>query len=385
MYHPDIFNSATVEGMREAPGKKWHQDSPEVIPLWLADPDFPVAPSIKKGLLNAIHDEDLFYNTDTNAREAMAEKIKRRNGLEVEFQNIIITQGVNPGMWLVLRHACREGDQVVVTNPMYDPFFVATEVTNTVPLYWKLDMEEGYKFDVEIFKELITAKTKLLFVCNPHNPCGRVMTESELKGIADVCVDHGIKVMVDELWEDIIFNDRRHVSLASLNPEIADLTITAWGFSKTWGVAGLQIGYLCSTNMNIVEDIRKHARGIMRGTNTLANNVAPIMLSEELNYWKKEMMDHLYKIKKLCSVRLTEMGDITVPELEGTYLMFPRFNYNRTSQDLYNLFFKEAKVSFSVGTEFGTEGEAHLRMCIATSESIINEVLDRLEMVIKKF
>jgi aspartate/methionine/tyrosine aminotransferase len=191
--------------------------------------------------------------------------------------------------------------------------------------------------------------------------------------------------MVDELWEDIIFNDRRHVSLASLNPEIADLTITAWGFSKTWGVAGLQIGYLCSTNMNIVEDIRKHARGIMRGTNTLANNVAPIMLSEELNYWKKEMMDHLYKIKKLCSVRLTEMGDITVPELEGTYLMFPRFNYNRTSQDLYNLFFKEAKVSFSVGTEFGTEGEAHLRMCIATSESIINEVLDRLEMVIKKF
>lgn len=384
MYNADIFNSATIEGIREAPGQKWHRDPPDVIPLWLADPDFPLSPSIKKGLLNAVHDEDVFYNTDLPARKAMAEKIKRRNNLDVTFENVMITQGVIPAMWLAVHHSCEEGDEVVVTDPMYSPFYVATEVTKTEPLYWKLDMEKGYEFDIEGLKEIITPDTKLLFVCNPHNPCGRVMTEEELKGIADLCVDHEIKVMVDELWEDIIFDGREHITLASLNQEISDITMTSWGFSKTWGVAGLQMGYLCSTNMEMMEDLRENARGVMRGTNTLAKAVAPIMLGEEINYWKRDMMDHLHKIRDTTRRRLEEMGDISVPDLEGTYLMFPRFNYGKTSQELYEYFFKEARVSFSVGSDFGSEGEGHLRMCIATSEQIINEALDRIEASIEK-
>lgn len=384
MYNADIFNSATIEGMLEAPGKKWHRDPSDVIPLWLADPDFPIAPSIKKGLLNAVHDEDVFYNTDLPARKAMADKIERRNDLDVTFENVMITQGVIPAMWLAVRHACEKGDEVIVTDPMYFPFYVATEVTNTEPLPWKLDLEQGYKFDLEKLKELITPKTELLFVCNPHNPCGRVMTEEELKGIADICVDHEINVMVDELWEDIIFDGREQLTLASLNPEISDLTMTSWGFSKTWGVAGLQMGYLCSTNMEMMEDLREQARGVMRGTNTLAKAVAPVMLGEDVNYWKRDMMDHLHKIRDIARRRLENMGDITIPDLEGTYLMFPRFNYEKTSQELYDYFFNEARVSFSVGSEFGSEGEGHLRMCIATSEQILNEALDRVERAVEK-
>jgi bifunctional pyridoxal-dependent enzyme with beta-cystathionase and maltose regulon repressor activities len=382
VYSANVFNSATSEGMLEAPGIKWHRDPPDVIPLWLADPDFPIAPSIKRGLLDAVHDEDVFYNTDIPAREAMAKKINRRNGLDVTFENIMITQGVIPGMWLASRYACDPGDEIVVTDPMYFPFYIATEVTETKPLPWKLDMDEGYRFDVEAFKELITPKTRLLFVCNPHNPCGRVMTEEELRGIADLCVDNDITVMVDELWEDVIFDGREHITLASLNPEIADLTMTSWGFSKTWGVPGLQMGYLCATNMGMMEELRELAKGVMRGTNTLAKAVAPIMLSEDLDYWKKDMMDHLHQIRGICERRLEEMGDIDVPELEGTYLMFPRFNYEKTSQELYDYFFEKAKVSFKSGSDFGSEGEGHLRMCIATSEEIINEALDRVEKAI---
>jgi bifunctional pyridoxal-dependent enzyme with beta-cystathionase and maltose regulon repressor activities len=379
MYHSDIFNAATVEGMLEAPGIKWHRDPPDVIPLWLADPDFPLAPSIKRGLLNAVHDEDVFYNTDVPAREAMVEKIVRRNKLEIELENVMLTQGVIPGMWLAIKNACKQDDEVIVTDPMYFPFFIATEATNTRPIHWKLDFEAGYEFDVEVLKELITPKTKLLFVCNPHNPCGRVMTKEELKGIADVCVDHGIKVMVDELWEDIVFDDREHISLASLNPEIGDLTITSWGFSKTWGIPGLQIGYFVATNMELMDDFRKISKGVLRGTNTLARAVAPIMLSKDLDYWKSDMIEHLTKIRRLCKQRLEEMGDIVVPDLEGTYLMFPKFNYNKTSQELYDYFFEKARVSFSLGSQFGPGGDGHLRMLIATSEQIMNEALDRVE------
>ncbi len=158
--------------MLEAPGKKWHTYPSDVIPLWIADPDFPVAMEIKKALLNAIHDEDLFYNFDEPTMEAMAEKITRVNGLEASGDDVLITQGVIPAMWLAVRHACGQGDEVIVTDPMYFHFYTAQEVTGTVPVRWNLDMEEGYRFDVERLKELVTPKTRLIFVCNPHNPAG---------------------------------------------------------------------------------------------------------------------------------------------------------------------------------------------------------------------
>ncbi len=146
MYLEDVFNSPTVEGMLAAPGIKWHRDPPDVVPLWLADPDFPTAPGLKKAILNAVHDEDFLYSTDVPTREAMAEKVRRRNGVEVTKENVMVTQGVIPGMWLAVRQACEEGDEVVVTDPMYFPFFTAVDVTKTEPLYWKLKMEEGYSF-----------------------------------------------------------------------------------------------------------------------------------------------------------------------------------------------------------------------------------------------
>ena len=384
MYNEDIFNSMTIEGMLAGPGRKWHRDPPDVIPLWLADPDFPTAPGIKKVLLNAVHDEDFLYGDSTLALEAMAEKVKKVNHLDVTKDNVMITQGVIPGMWLAVRHACREGNEVIVTNPMYGPFYTSIEVTRTRPVYWKLDMDEGYRFDIERLKELVTPKTRLIFVCNPHNPCGRVMTEEELKGIADVAVDNKIYVMVDELWEDIIYDGRKHISLASLNPEIANLTITSWGFSKTWGVAGLQLGYLIATNDVMMESLRSLARGVMRGASTLAMAVAPVMLGEGLDYWKRDMIKHLEKIRELCYKRFAEMGGITFPELQGTYLMFPKFDYGKTSDELDRFLFEEARVRLNPGSHFGTVGEGHMRVLTATSEAIMNEALDRMERALIK-
>ena len=382
MYH-DQFNSATIEGMLEAPGKKWHTHPPDVIPLWIADPDFPVAMEIKKALLNAVHDEDLFYKFDEPTMEVMAEKITRVNGLEASEEDVLITQGVIPAMWLAVRHACEKGDEVIVTDPMYFHFYTSQEVTGTKPVRWNLDMEEGYKFDVERLKELVTPKTRLIFVCNPHNPAGRVMTEEELKGIADVAVDNKIVVMVDELWEDILYDRRKHVTLASLNLEIERLTMTTWGFSKTFGVAGLRMGYTCATNKEMMEDLRRLAADVTRTTNNLAKAAAPVMLDHRLDWWRRDIMIHLHKVRSLCKKRLDELPDVTYPKLEGTYLMFPRFEYEISSEELERYLFANSRLRFSVGTQFGPGGEGHLRMCVATSEAIINEVFDRLQKALK--
>jgi aspartate/methionine/tyrosine aminotransferase len=378
------FNSATIEGMLAAPGKKWHNHPPDVIPMWIADPDFPVAMEIKKALLNCIHDEDLFYNFDEPTMAAMAEKVTRRNGLEAKGEDILITQGVIPAMWLAVNHACKAGDEVIATDPMYFHFYTAQEVTGTTPIRWELDMEEGYKFDEEDLKELVTPKTKLIFVCNPHNPAGRVMTQEELKAVADIAVDNEITVMSDELWEDIVYDGRKHITLASLNPEIERLTMTTWGFSKTFGVAGLRIGYTCATDKDMMANLNRIAADVTRTTNNMAKAAAPVMLDHRLDWWRRDVITHLEMIRDLCYKRLDEIPNVTYPKLEGTYLMFPKFDYGKTSDELEKYLLEEGKIAFSTGSKFGAQGERHLRFCMATSEVIINEAFDRLENALAK-
>jgi len=382
MYNEDSLNSATIEGMLAAPGVKWHRDPPDVIGMWLADPDFPTAPMIKKALINAVQDEDLLYGTDDKARAAMSERVNKKNGFKTTKDDIYVTQGVIPAMWLAIQNCgAKPGDEIVVTDPMYYPFFTAVETCHMKPAYWKLDEEDGYKFHEERLKKLITPKTKLIFVCNPHNPSGRVMTKEELKFIADIAVDKKINVMVDELWDDIVFDDRKHVSLATLSPEIADLTVTSWGISKTWGLPGLQCGYLTASQKNL-ESMKKLAKGVLRGTTTLSLVAAQAALDRHSEYWIKDIMKQLTKIRGIADKRFKEMG-CTVPELQGTYLMFPKFNVKMTHKELEDLMLKTAKVGLGTGTEFGPEGEMHMRMTIATSEQILNEALDRIEKAIK--
>ena len=382
MYNADVLNSATIEGMLAAPGIKWHRDPPDVIGMWLADPDFPTAPLIKKALINAVQDEDLLYNTDDKARQAMSDRVNRKNGFKTTKDDIYVTQGVIPAMWLAIQNSgANPGDEIVVTDPMYYPFFTAVEACQMKPTYWKLDEEDGYKFHIERLKQLVNNKTKLIFVCNPHNPSGRVMTKEELKAIADIAVDNKINVMVDELWDDIVFDGHKHVSLATLSPEVADLTVTSWGISKTWGLPGLQCGYLTATPKTM-EGLKKHAKGVLRGSSTLSLDAAVAALDRHGEYWVKDIMAHLTKIRGIATKRFTEMG-CTVPELQGTYLMFPKFNVKMTHKELEKLMQETAKVGLGTGTEFGPEGEMHMRMTIATSESILGEALDRIEKAVK--
>ncbi|MBD3206577.1 aminotransferase class I/II-fold pyridoxal phosphate-dependent enzyme [Candidatus Bathyarchaeota archaeon] len=378
------FEKATIQSRLEAPGVKWHRDAPDIIPLWLADQDYPLCPELKEKLKEAIEVENVVYQSDLEAREAIVEKLKRFNNVDVPADQVMLTQGVIPGMWLAAKHACRPGDEVIVTDPMYFPFFISAEVTQTEPVYWKLKLDEDYKFDIERLKELITPKTRLIYVCNPHNPAGRAMTKEELKGVADVAVDHGIYVMVDELWEDIRYDGVEHYSLASLNDEIADLTVTSWGFSKTWNIPGLQAGYLSCTNPVMFKSIQKIGTGILRGTNNMSKAIAPLICSGEIDYWIEDMNAYLTKIRDLTTKRLTEMGDITVPKLEATYLMFPKFNYGLNCYDLNKILMEDAKVSLNPGDVFGAEGVGHMRILTATSEQIMNEALDRIESVIPK-
>ena len=378
------FDKPTIQSRLSVRGTKWHRDAPDIIPLWLADPDYPLCPELKDEMRKVIEEEYTVYGSDLEARRAISEKLKRVNKLDIPKEQVMMSQGVTPVMWLAIQNACRPGDEVIVTDPMYFPFFTAVGVTNTRPVYWKLDLEEGYSFDIERLKACITPKTKLIFVCNPHNPAGRAMTKEELKGIADVAVDNKLYIMVDELWEDIRYDGHKHYSLAAVDDEAAAQTMTSWGFSKTWSVPGFQAGYMGCTNKVMFEGLQKIANGVLRGTNNLSKGIAPLICSGKIDYWVKDMNKYLAEVRDLVAKRLTGMGAITVPRLDATYLMFPRFNYGISSNELEKILLNDAKVSLHNGIAFGPSGDGHMRILTATSKGIMNEALDRIEGVIPK-
>jgi len=381
-----FFNSATIQEMTENPrSDRWRRDPPDVIPLTVADPDFHVAPEIKSAIISAVANDEFGYSfSDRSLHEKCASKIAEKNGIPATAEDVLPTNGVISGMWIAARYACKEGDEVIVNDPMYYPFTMMAELNKTKPVKWGLDYEEGYRFDTEKLKEIVTPKTKLIYVCNPHNPTGRVMTKEELKGVADIAVDNEITVLSDELWEDVLFDNRKHVSLASLNPEIERLTITQFGVSKAYNLAGLRMGYMCFTNKEGMKRARMEAFGASMMPTNLAKAAAQVILSDQLGWWLEGLRNHLHKIRGICERWFDGMPNITYPKLEGTYLMFPKFNYDMSSEKLEEYLVEEARVRLERGSIFGEKGEGHQRILIATSEAIVNEALERIEKALAK-
>jgi bifunctional pyridoxal-dependent enzyme with beta-cystathionase and maltose regulon repressor activities len=369
----------TVQDLATRNGRKWSRFPADVIPMWIADTDFKVAPEIKEAAMHAIQHEDLHYCDERELLDMLATKVQAVNGIPVPPTGVYLTQGVIPAMWLACRYACKPGDEVVVTNPMYFPFFRAIESLNLKKVFWPLYSHDGYQFNIDALQNAISSKTKLLFLCNPHNPTGRVMTKSELSAIADLAFDHDLLIASDELWEDIVYPGHVHTSIAALNPEISHNALSFFGFSKAYNIAGLQIGYMTTTNETMLASMKKMAQGILRGTSTIAQAVAKTILSGTVDYYLTQELQHLHTVRDYTIRKLQEIGDIHCNTIEGTYLLFPDLSaYGKPSSTLVNHLLTEGRVGVSDGSQFGTRGEGHIRINIGTSLPVLQEAIRRI-------
>lgn len=388
-----VFDVSLADLMeRRMPARKWRRYDSDVIPLWIADHDFPPPVEVKNAIVEALDVGDTGYSDSSEVMQLMVEKVTEANGVSVSPADIYVTQGVLPVFWLACKYACRLGDEAIVTDPMYYPFFETARGAEVKMNYVRLRAEEKYRFDEERLKEAITPKTKLIFVCNPHNPTGRVMTKEELKAIADVAVDRKLTVMSDELWEQIVFDGRKHITLASLNPEIAERTITVFGFSKTFGVAGLQIGYAVVTNREMMRKIKSigfrdkgdSEEPALRGTGSLALAAAKALISPYVDYYVERLVSYLQEARDFTYKRLKEIGPIKLTPLEGTYLIFPDLKaYGLSSDQMTEYLLKKARIAVESGAPFGSEGEGHIRINIGTSKEVMTEALNRMEGALK--
>ena len=367
---------------------RWATVEDGVIPLTAADPDFSVASEIQEAIKKYANGGLFSYGPMQGLpefKEAVVEVLETRKGIVSEPDLVLPTDGAASGMYTIAKTFLEPGDEAIIFDPVDFLFKSSIESSGAKAIRIPFHEETG-SYSPHELEAAINSKTKMICVCNPHNPLGRVMTKEELLYIGSLAVKHNLWIMNDEIWSDIVFAPHRHINIASLHQEIAKRTISVYGFSKTFGLAGLRVGFLMAPSQKVFDLILQtsKAQTTAGGVSTLSQ-IAATTAYKKCWYWVDAFLDHLTKVRNYSYSRLVKMPGITCRKPEGTYLLFPNIeSYGMSSEAFAKLLLEKAKVAVVPGATkwFGEGAEGHIRLCYSTSKSIMKEALDRIETVL---
>ena len=368
-------------------GLKWTRDCErDMIGLGTADSDFPMPPAVKKAIIEALDEHICFYTEYAGYKEIRSlilEKVRAKNKIALESpEDVLILPGTMMGLYLSCQYALKgPGAEAVLIGPTYPPFMEEVELANGKVVWNPVQVDEGFRLDIEDLKTKISSHTKLLMLCNPLNPCGTVFTKSELKAIADLAEDHDFLVMSDELYETLLFDGRKHISLASLG-EARDRTISIFGFSKGHGIAGFRCGYLTAPT-TIVDALIELFKRIIIHTPTLSQIAVKVaILNNAIDAWAKQYCAHIQRMRNLACKHLNDIDGVHCHKPEGTLFVFPHFDVGLTSDEFCEYLKMKGRVVVEAGSDFGPPGEGFQRLTLATSADLLTEGLSRIEATV---
>ncbi|NIQ38100.1 MAG: aminotransferase class I/II-fold pyridoxal phosphate-dependent enzyme [Proteobacteria bacterium] len=380
------FNRIDEEFLRSRAMLKWTPWAKDVIPLSVADIDFRVPKEIKEGILRAIEEDRTPYGAyagDPDVLEVVCEKINRVNRIGVTPDDVHMIPGTMFAVFLACHYALSPGDEAVICPaPVYPPFIENIENARGAPVYNPVDFSRKLALDLDDLRRRITPRTRLLMVCNPHNPTGKVFTKEELEAVGRIAEENDLFVFVDELYEDMIF-EGDHVSFASLSPDLFQRSLTVFGFSKAFGIAGFRIAYIVSRGRHMKE-LKKRLHGMIVHTDTLAQAAAKAALVHGSG-WLSALTSHLMRMRDFALKRFLEIPGVWCPTPKATPFVFPNLSsFGMTSRKVTDYLRKEARVIVQSGSDFGPDGEGHIRINLATALSVLEEAFDRMEGALKK-
>lgn len=369
---------------------RWATLPEDVIPLTAADPDFQCAPEIAEAIRYYTAERVFAYGPAEGLpsfREVIAATLRERRNIATDASLVLPVDSAAQGMFVIARYCLQPGDEAIIFDPVDFLFSQSVQAAGGVPVYFPIDVVTG-KYDMQVLQSLVTPKTKLLCLCNPHNPSGKVFTREELLELGQFAVANNLWIMSDEIWSDIVFAPHTYTSIASVDAAIAAKTLTVYGFSKSFGLAGLRVGFIVSP------DAAVHA-GIVAtslvgttayGVSTLSQ-VAAQAAYEKAWYWVAAFLQHLTDMRNLAVEKLNAMQGIRCHTPQGCYLVFPDIRETGLSSEaLSEYLLKEGKVAVVPGAEkwFGPGAEGHIRICFSTSRTILTEGLDRIALALQK-
>ena len=361
----------------------------DVEPVWVADmdintPDF-VLEAVKKRLEHPIVG---YEEVPDSAFGAQIEWIKKYHGVQFHREDMFYSHSVVASMCVAIEAFSEEGDGVIVQTPVYSPFFHSvTKLGRKVVKNSLMQEEDGkYSFDIEALEASIEKDTKLLLLCSPHNPVGRVWREEELRAILKVCLKHNIVVFADEIHSDLVYAPNKHIPFASLGDDAREITLTAIGVGKTFNMAGFAMSSVAIPDADLRERFKKSYDRVHFAEGNVLSHVAFESAYRNGDEWLEELKVHLYKNYTLLA-NLCEKYDsfIKITPIEGTYLAWLDCRGMGLRDKLLREFFiKEARLGLNAGISFGREGSGFMRLNFAVSKRKMLEIIKRLDAAFEK-
>ncbi|MHA1915343.1 MAG: MalY/PatB family protein [Promethearchaeota archaeon] len=358
---------------------------PDLLPLWVADMDFKATAPIIDTLVQTAKYGIFGYSvTPSSFFEAVLSWFKRRYGWDIDKTWLSQTPGVIPALDVAVNAFCNAGDKVIVQNPVYYPFYPVIENNGCRILLNPLEFSDNhYTMDFEdLEKKVKDPRAKMIILCNPHNPVGRVYTRGELKQLGDICINNEIIIVSDEIHCDLIFPGYKHTNIATVSKEFAQNTVTCTSVSKTFNLAGLKISNIVIPNEKLRQTFRNTQTNHGVGSPNLfaVTAMETAYRHETCEKWLDALLQYLKGNLDFLKVFIKEnLPQIKVIEPEGTYLIWLDFReLGLESKELEKFMRGKAKVALDEGYIFGQGGEGFERINIACPRSTLEEALNRI-------
>ncbi|KON67138.1 cystathionine beta-lyase [Peribacillus butanolivorans] len=370
---------------------KWDKNSlkslygrEDVLPMWVADMDFPSPKGIQKALIERLNHPIFGYTVPSETVFTEIQSwLSDQHSWPITKEWISFSSGVVSAIGTTIQAFTNPGDKILVQSPVYTPFFDMIKNNDREVVNSPLIIEDDrFKIDFTDFEDKLKSGVKLFLFCSPHNPGGRVWTKDELLRIGELCVKYNVIIVSDEIHADLFHSTSRHYPIASLSEQLSDITVTLMAPSKTFNIAGIQASFLITSNEKLQKQLQKaQTKLAFHGLNILALTAMEAAYREGLP-WLKDMIAYIEE-----NIKVAE--EFIAAEIPALHVMHPDASYllwidcrdlGLNDKEIKERLIHQGKLALEPGSKYGPGGEGFVRMNIGCSRSVLLDGLNRLKL-----
>lgn len=367
----------------DAKAKQMKAEGLDVVGFGAGEPDFDTPQHIKDAAIKALQDGFTKYTPSSGIpelRQALADKFKKENGLSYKPNQIIVSCGGKHSCYNVVLATCQEGDEVLIPAPYWLSYPEMVKLAGATPVVLTTTDKTEFKVTPDQLRSAITPRTRLFILNSPSNPTGSVYTPSEIKVLGDICVERGVLIMSDEIYEHLLYDGAKHQSVASFSQAHYEHTIIVHGFAKAWSMTGWRLGFLAAPEpiAKAIDAVQSHSTS---NPTSFAQKGAVAALTGPQDHLKTWLAEYDRR-RKFAWQRLNGMPGVSCVNSKGAFYLFPNIaQLGLKSSDFCARLLEKEKVAAVPGVAFGADN--YIRLSYATSLQNIEKGLDRMDRFVR--